>query len=134
MILRELISKKMERNSAKYILTGEIEWEELGGGVSRKMLGYDNQIMMVLVKFEKGAEGSPHHHFHTQATYCVSGKFEFDIDGEKQIVSAGDGVYIQPNLLHGAKCLEEGMLIDTFSPVREDFLDGSGVSYFGKQD
>ncbi len=121
----------MGRKSEKYILTEEMEWEELGGGVSRKMLGWDNQIMMVQVKFEKGAEGSPHQHFHTQTTYCVSGKFEFVIDGVKQIVSGGDGVYIEPNLLHSAVCLEAGMLIDTFSPVREDFLDGSGVSYFG---
>ena len=123
----------MKRFSEKYILTEGMEWEDLGGGVSRKFLGFDNQIMMVLVKFEKGAEGSPHHHFHTQATYVAKGKFEFDIDGEKQIVREEDGVYIQPNLVHGAVCLEEGILIDVFSPVREDFLDGSGVSYFGKK-
>ena len=121
----------MDRNSEKYILTDKMKWEELGGGVSRKMLGYDNQIMMVLVKFEKGALGSPHKHFHTQATYVASGKFEFEIDGVKQIVKGEDGVYIEPNLLHSAVCLEAGMLIDTFSPVREDFLSGSGPSYFG---
>ncbi len=124
----------MKRNSEKYILTDNMEWEELGGGVSRKMLGYDNQIMMVLVKFEKGAEGTPHQHFHTQATYCAKGKFEFEIDGHKQVIKAGDGVYMEPNLLHSAVCLEEGILIDTFSPVREDFLDGSGVSYFGNKE
>jgi len=124
----------MERFSQKFILTKEMEWEKLGGGVSRKFLGYDNQIMMVQVKFETGALGAPHQHFHTQATYCVSGKFEFEIDGIKQIIAAGDGVYIQPNLLHSAVCLEEGMLIDTFSPVREDFLSGGAVSYFGVKD
>ncbi len=117
--------------SDEFILTETMEWEELGGGVSRKFLGYDNQIMMVKVKFEKGAEGTPHDHFHTQATYCVAGKFEFTIGDKKQIVKGGDGVYIPPNIVHGAICLEEGMLIDVFSPVREDFLDGSGVSYFG---
>ncbi|MEO9966738.1 MAG: cupin domain-containing protein [Reichenbachiella sp.] len=124
----------MERKSEKYILTEQMEWEELGGGVSRKMLGYDNQIMMVLVKFEKGGLGAPHSHFHTQATYCTEGKFEFEIDGVKQVITAGDGVYIEPNLLHSAVCLEEGVLIDTFSPVREDFLSGGGVSYFGDKD
>lgn len=123
----------MKRYSDKYIINSDMEWEELGGGVSRKMLGYDNQIMMVLVKFEKGALGSPHQHFHTQATYVAEGKFEFEIDGVKQIVNGGDGVYIEPNLLHSAVCLEAGLLIDTFSPVREDFLDGSGVSYFSKK-
>ena len=116
----------------KYLVTKEMEWENLGGGVQRQFLGYDNQIMMVKVKFDKGAEGAPHQHFHTQATYCASGKFEFTIDGETKIVEAGDGVYIEPNLLHSAIFLEEGILIDVFSPVREDFLDGSGVSYFGK--
>ncbi|PQJ79732.1 cupin domain-containing protein [Polaribacter porphyrae] len=121
----------MKRVSEKYIIAKDIEWEVLGGGVSRKFLGYDNQIMMVSVKFDKGALGSPHQHFHTQATYVVSGKFEFEIDGVKQIVEAGDGVYIEPNLLHSAICLEEGQLIDTFSPVREDFLTGNGPSYFG---
>ena len=131
-ILNKLIIKikKMKRLSEKYIVAKDMEWEVLGGGVSRKFLGYDNQIMMVSVKFAQGALGSPHQHFHTQATYCVSGKFEFEIDGMKQIVEAGDGVYIEPNLLHSAVCLEEGQLIDTFSPVREDFLTGDGPSYF----
>lgn len=124
----------MKRYSEKYIVNSEMEWEELGGGVSRKMLGYDNQIMMVLVKFEKGALGTPHQHFHTQTTYVAEGKFEFEIDGVKKVVIGGDGVYIEPNLLHSAVCLEAGLLIDTFSPVREDFLDGSGVSYFGDKD
>lgn len=121
----------MNRSSDKYMVSKEMDWEALGGGVSRKFLGYDNQIMMVRVKFEKGALGTPHQHFHTQATYVVSGKFEFEIDGIKKIVEAGDGVYIEPNLLHSAVCLEEGELIDTFSPVREDFLSGDQVSYFG---
>ncbi len=121
----------MKRKSEKFISTNGMEWEQLGGGVSRKFLGFDNQIMMVKVNFEKGAIGSNHQHFHTQATYCVSGKFEFMIDGEKKIVNAGDGVYIEPNLMHGALCLEAGILIDVFSPVREDFLSGDAVSYFG---
>lgn len=116
----------------KYFTSKEMKWEDLGGGVQRQFLGYDNQIMMVKVKFDKGALGAPHQHFHTQSTYCSKGKFEFVIDGVVKIVEAGDGVYISPNLLHSATCLEEGILIDVFSPVREDFLDGSAVSYFGK--
>lgn len=123
----------MKRASELFCIADNMEWEDLGGGVSRKFLGWDNQIMMVKVKFEQGAEGSPHQHFHTQATYCVEGKFEFTIGDQKKTVNAGDGVYIPPNLMHGALCIEQGILIDVFSPVREDFLDGSGVSYFGKK-
>jgi quercetin dioxygenase-like cupin family protein len=116
---------------AKFLKADKMEWEELGGGVSRQIMGFDNQIMMVKVKFEKGAVGAPHQHFHTQTTYCASGKFEFTVDGVKNTVEDGEGVYIAPNLLHGAFCLEAGVLVDVFSPVREDFLDGNAVSYFG---
>ena len=123
----------MKRSSELFKKADNMEWEVLGGGVSRKFLGWDNQIMMVKVKFEKGAEGAAHQHFHTQTTYCAEGLFEFTIGDEKQTVKAGDGVYIPPNIMHGAICLEEGILIDVFSPVREDFLSGEAVSYFGNK-
>ncbi len=117
--------------SEKFIKNSE-KWEDLGGGVSRQFRGWDNQIMMVKVKFEKGAEGKPHQHFHSQTTYVASGKFEFTVGGDKNVVETGDGVYIAPNLVHGALCLEAGILIDVFSPVREDFLSGAAVPYFDK--
>ncbi|MCD4711344.1 MAG: cupin domain-containing protein [Bacteroidales bacterium] len=119
----------MKRISDHFCFAKEIEWEDLSGGLSRKILGRDNQIMMVKVRFEPGAIGALHQHFHTQTTYCAKGKFEFTIGEEKQIINYGDGVYVPPNLQHSVVCLEEGILIDVFSPVREDFLDGSVPSY-----
>ena len=110
----------MERKS--FFNNNELVWNELGGGVSRQVLGFDNQIMMVKVKFETGAVGALHQHFHTQTTYCAEGKFEFTVGEEKKILNPGDGVYIAPNQIHGTVCLEAGMLVDVFSPVREDFL------------
>ena len=122
----------MKRASDSFRHADQMEWEELGGGVSRKILGWDNQIMMVSIHFKKEAVGSLHQHFHTQTSYCAKGKFEFNIGEEKQVIKEGDGVYIPPNVPHGVLCLEQGILIDAFSPVREDFLTGSPVSYFGK--
>jgi len=124
----------MKKSSELFCPDDKLEWEDLGGGVSRKFLGWDKQIMMVKVKFEKGAIGSPHQHFHSQTSYCVSGEFRFDIGSETRIITAGDGVYIPPDMLHGAECISEGILIDVFSPLREDFLDGSKINYFGKKE
>ena len=121
----------MTMQSKVFLKGNEMKWEELGGGVSRQIMGFNPQIMMVKVKFNKGSVGSPHQHFHSQATYVASGKFEFTIGEEKTTITQGDAVYIKPNIMHSALCLEEGILIDVFSPVREDFLDGSAVSYFG---
>jgi len=52
----------------------------------------------------------------------VSGIFEFQIGEETTLVKTGDGLYMDPNVLHGVKCSEEGLLIDTFSSIRENFL------------
>ena len=79
--------------------------------------------MVVSVKFEKGAIGTVHDHIHTQGSYVVSGKFEITINGKSEILEAGDGFYVPPHAPHGAKCLEAGILIDSFNPAREDFLE-----------
>lgn len=108
--------------SKNFLDETSIEWEQLNEGMRRQILGYDDQIMMVKIKFMTGAEGTVHSHFHSQCSYVVSGIFEFNINGINQIVKTGDGLYMEPNVLHGVKCLEAGILIDTFSPLRIDFL------------
>lgn len=112
----------MKTRSANFMVGAEIPWEQVGEGLSRQILGYDGQIMLVRVKFEKGAIGYVHEHYHSQSTYVVSGQFEVMINGEKKILQAGDGFYVEPDAPHGAVCLEDGELIDVFSPVRADFL------------
>lgn len=112
----------MQRESSNFQYEKEIAWQYPDKGVSRQIMGYNDDIMMVKVKFETGAVGTPHKHPHSQTTYVVSGVFEFTIDGETQTVKAGDGVYMKPDVLHGCTCVEAGVLIDTFSPMRADFL------------
>jgi quercetin dioxygenase-like cupin family protein len=108
--------------SKLYLYQNEIPVEELGGGVSRQILGYNENMMMVKVIFEKDAIGYLHQHPHTQTTYCAMGAFEFTIGTEKQIIKAGDATYIPPGISHGVLCLEKGILIDTFNPHRADFI------------
>lgn len=112
----------MKTRSKTFILEKEKAWEPAGEGVVRQIMGYDGQVMLVKVKFETGAIGTPHTHYHTQTTYVASGKFEFTVNGEKQIVETGDGIYIEPDAEHGCTCLEAGILIDCFSPIRADFF------------
>lgn len=112
----------MQIHSTIYQENAKMEWEEVGPGVKRKIFGYDDKIMMVKVHFDKGGIGPVHKHPHSQTTYVESGVFEVSIGNEKKILKAGDGFYIPPNVEHGALTLEEGILIDVFSPHREDFL------------
>ena len=115
--------KKSLRQELTYeIENNDIQWEYAGDGIVRQIMGYDEHLMMVKVKFNQGAIGTLHQHPHTQTTYIASGCFEVTIGEEKKVLKAGDGYYVAPNLPHGCVCLEAGVLIDTFSPMREDFL------------
>lgn len=112
----------MVKQSGAFVSDKSIAMDDLGGGIRRKVLGFGPELMIVRVWFEKGAVGEVHAHHHSQSSYVESGRFEVFIDGEKRILEAGDSFYVSPDLDHGAVCLEQGILIDTFSPVREDFL------------
>lgn len=109
-------------SSKEFIFGDETPWEVVGEGVQRQIMGYDDKIMLVNVKFDKGGIGPMHEHYHSQVTYVVSGKFELTIGDETKMVQGGDSFYIPPNVRHGAICLEDGVLIDVFSPIREDFM------------
>jgi len=105
-----------------HVKDSDIAWEKADEGIKRKIMGYQPNLMLVKVHFDRGAIGYKHTHSHEQVSYVISGKFEVDIDGKKQVLQAGDAFVIPANVEHGAVCLEEGVLIDTFSPMREDFL------------
>ncbi len=64
--------------------------ENLGGGVTRKVLAHDGGLMQVEVTFAAGAVGPLHSHPHEQLTYVLSGEFEFTIGDETRVVRAGD--------------------------------------------
>lgn len=109
--------------NAMVLHNDELELKDLGNGCARKVLSYSKDIMMVEVHFAEGARGDVHTHPHTQCSYVRSGLFEFTIDGENVIVGPGDSLCFPPNVSHGTLCLEAGILIDCFTPAREDFLN-----------
>ncbi len=100
----------------------DIELEVLEDGKNyRKVKAHKGGLMFVEVIFENGGVGKPHTHEHER--YCIEGEFEYTVGDETRIVGVGDSVYIPPNIIHGCKVLSDrGVLIDVFSPQREDFL------------
>ncbi len=95
---------------------------DLGDGVSRRVLAHTDQLMIVEVNFQQGSTGSVHTHPHCQNTYVKSGRFCFTVDGEQVEVGPGDTLAFPSNIPHGTLCLEAGTLLDIFTPMREDFL------------
>ncbi len=95
---------------------------ETAPGIRRQMVVGRN-VMICRFTFDPFVVTEEHTHPHEQMTLVVKGRVKFIIDGEERIVSAGDVLHFPPNNRHGATMLdEEVVLIDIFSPIREDFL------------
>ena len=98
------------------------ELTELGGGISRKIRCWNEEMMLAEVIFETGAVGSDHTHPHTQISYVLSGEFTYHIEGEAHVMLPGDSIVVSGGKLHGCTCVKAGVLLDVFSPMRADFV------------
>ena|SRR5258708_39506104 len=101
-----------------------VESRVVDKGIKRQMVVGQN-IMVCRFTFDPFVVTDEHTHPHEQVTLVVKGKVKFTLSGAERIVCAGDVLHFPSNNKHGATMLdEEVVLIDIFSPIREDFLNG----------
>ncbi|MET3857937.1 cupin domain-containing protein [Rhizobium sp. OAE497] len=105
-----------------FSLPEDTVWTEVAPGNRRAVLSQRPEMMLVAFRFEEGAVGAPHSHPHTQASYVAEGAFDVTVDGKTTRLEQGSSFIVAPNLVHGVVALAPGLLIDTFTPRRDDFL------------
>ena len=107
---------------ARHLNWTNIPVEQVAEGIQRQMLVGD-QMMICRFRFRPFLVTPEHDHPHEQMTIVERGKVRFFIEGKEQIASAGDVLHFPSQTWHGATMMdEEVVLIDIFTPVREDFL------------
>ena len=100
----------------------KIPVEQTATGIERQMVVGQN-MMMCRFRFAPFVVTAEHSHPHEQMTLVVQGRVKFTVSGEEHTLKAGDVLHFPPHNRHGATMLdEEVILIDVFSPIREDFL------------
>ena len=85
-------------------------------------MSFNEDLMLVKVDFQEGGIGAVYKHPHLQISYVASGIFEITVGGEMKTLKEGDVYFITSDVLHGVVCLKDGILIDVFHPMREDFI------------
>jgi len=100
--------------------------EPIADGIARQMM-WGDRVMVCRLTFAPGVVTAVHSHPHEQIVLVERGRVRFTVDGHDYLASAGDIVHFRSGCQHGATILdEETVLIDIFSPIREDFLPGPG--------
>ncbi len=99
----------------------DVEPVEMLAGIFRHTLVYNDGVMLVYFDLRKGADLPLHSHPHTQMGYVVKGQLDFHIYGKTYRLKAGDSYHAPSNVDHGAKVLEDCIVIDVFNPSRDDY-------------
>jgi unsaturated pyranuronate lyase len=96
--------------------------EHIAEGIERQMI-WGERLMVCRLHFEPNVVTAVHSHPHEQITLVERGRARFTVDGTSRVVAPGEVLYFPPHCKHGATMLDdEVVLVDIFSPIREDFL------------
>ena len=106
-----MFTKNSERD-----LTPHIE------GIKYKTLAFGERTSLSEFILEKGSIIPKHKHPHEQTGYVISGRLIFTIGDEQFEAEPGDSWNIPSNVEHDVKVLEDTVVIEVFSPAREDYL------------
>ena len=110
-------------NGAQHLSWSEIPVERVAEGIERQMI-VGKSLMICRFRFAPFLVTPEHEHPHEQMSIIVSGRVRFFVEGIERIASPGEVLHFPPHCWHGATMMdEEVVLIDVFSPIREDFLN-----------
>jgi quercetin dioxygenase-like cupin family protein len=101
----------------------QIKEDTLNPLAGRKAL-HGKMITLARFRFDKGNKVAMHHHANDQITTVESGSVRFFTDKEETILKAGDMVAVSPDVPHGNEALEDTIIVEIFSPVRQDWITG----------
>jgi quercetin dioxygenase-like cupin family protein len=98
------------------------EFKKLAEGVRMKTLVWGKKTSLSMFELQKGAAIPMHSHPNEQSGYLISGKLVFIIEDDRFEANPGDGWNLESNVEHGAEVLEDSVVVEVFSPVREDYM------------
>ncbi|GAB6947737.1 hypothetical protein JCM16161A_18670 [Vulcanisaeta sp. JCM 16161] len=101
----------------------ETNWERLGELIYRRHM-HGSRVTVAQFKLLRGSVVKPHSHAHEQVSIVVKGRLRFVVNNDTYIAEPGDVVHIPPNTVHSVEALEDSLVIDVYSPIRDDWLRG----------
>ncbi|HLK66134.1 MAG TPA: cupin domain-containing protein [Bryobacteraceae bacterium] len=100
-----------------------LEPEQMNPRVSRRVI-HSQHMTIARLELKKDAVVPEHHHINEQVSMVESGALKFFIEGREEIVRSGGVLTIPPNVPHGVEVLEDSVVVDVFTPPREDWKRG----------
>jgi quercetin dioxygenase-like cupin family protein len=91
-------------------------------GLTRKVMAYNDKLFLAEHQMVKGWVGTVHSHAHDQVVYVVRGHLRVTCQGRTFEIRSGDSFVVCGGVEHGASALEDSVVVDVFTPCREDCI------------
>ena len=114
-------------NELQELRWDDIPWEVVNLHMKRKLIN-GKTMTMALLRMQKGLVVPLHSHHNEQISQILSGEIQFWFGAAREkTITYGPGsvVIIPPNLPHEAEMLTDVEGIDCWSPIREDWINGT---------
>ena len=108
----------------------DVPAEQINPSVSRQFITAD-RVTVARFELKQGGVVPEHAHENEQVSFVISGALTFTIGGRDIIVRAGELLQIPSHAPHAVAVLEDTLVVDVFSPVRQDWIDKTDT-YFGR--
>ena len=102
----------------------DIPSEPITSSIARKYITGD-RATVARFELKRGGVVPRHSHESEQLSIVLSGALRFVVGGEDIVVRAGEVLQLPGRLEHEVHVLEDALVIDVFSPVRQDWIDGT---------
>jgi quercetin dioxygenase-like cupin family protein len=101
----------------------EVEKERMNPLLVRQVIHCES-MTVARIHMSKGCLVPMHSHHNEQVSMVERGALKFVLDGQEQMLKAGDTLLIPPHVPHSAEAMEDSVAVDLFSPRREDWIRG----------
>jgi quercetin dioxygenase-like cupin family protein len=117
-------ASKTEEFADVVIVKGtDVKGREAFPNLTRRVLSYNDKLMLVEHVMEQGSVFPLHSHPHEQLAYLVSGHIRVRAGAEEFEAVAGDSFVVKGGVEHQVHAIERSVALDIFTPFREDYAE-----------
>jgi quercetin dioxygenase-like cupin family protein len=102
--------------------TKEHPWIEIAPGIRRRTITSGTSMYQMMAKLDAGSRMPEHTHPQEQIVHILEGRMKLIVSGVPHELKGGESFYLASNVPHGVETLVDTMVLDTFSPPRDDYL------------
>jgi quercetin dioxygenase-like cupin family protein len=100
----------------------ERPWIDIAPGIRRRTITSGPSMYQMVAKLDAGSRMPEHKHLQEQIVHILEGRMQLIVSGVPHELKGGESFYLASNVPHGVETIEDTMVLDTFSPPRDDYL------------